>query len=592
MQPIRFGKYTLLDRLAVGGMAEVYRSKLSGEQGFEKLIVIKRMLPQIAARREMVAAFIDEARLAALLQHENIVYVYDFGELDGEYYMAMEYLFGKELRSIINQGPDGGTPIPLPLGLHVAARICDGLQYAHELKDLNQVPLNIIHRDVSPQNVFITYDGKVKLIDFGIAKATSQSERTRTGLIKGKITYMSPEQARGDAIDHRSDIFAAGILLYEMVTGSRMYQGADTIQIIEKVIGADFRPPQEIIPDLPAAVVRILDRALARNPDDRFSSCGEMTTAIEDCLFEFSLRPGAKALAAYMKAAFDRDFEHESLQIQHVLSQSEAIGYPPGAYDKAAPGFSELPTAGFDRNLHRASTWDLNPPPDPDAAAGADAADPAPPTPTAPLSAPTPPQTALRNLRAWLGSGRGAAAMLTAVLAAVLLGWGLSVDSNIPVARPGSPEVPAAAPAPVPVPAGPANAPEPDPPEAAPEDPRPESPARPAETEPASVVQSVGESKAAPGEARASGSRLDKALEGERALAHSSTTAPGQPAAGGPSSGSVAGPAASEAPPDSSPPRPDAPPPPTGPRRRRRTWPLRQRNLPVGQRRRRWRFGR
>ena len=217
MQPTGFGKYLLLDRLAVGGMAEVYRGKLIGEQGFEKLVVIKRMLPQDAAKDEMVSAFIDEARLAALLQHENIIHVYDFGEMDGGYFIAMEYLFGKELRAVLEKSIAAQRRIPLADCLYVAARICDGLHYAHELKDLHQRLLHIIHRDVSPQNIFITYDGKIKIIDFGIAKTSLQSVRTQTGLVKGKLAYMSPEQAMGSKLDRRSDIFATGAVLYELL---------------------------------------------------------------------------------------------------------------------------------------------------------------------------------------------------------------------------------------------------------------------------------------------------------------------------------------------------------------------------------------
>jgi serine/threonine protein kinase len=338
MQPHRFGKYILLDRLAAGGMAEVYRGKLTGEQGFEKLVVIKRMLPQVAAKAEMVTAFIDEARLAALLQHENIVHVYDFGELDDAYFIAMEYLFGQELRSVLDKADASGHPLSLADSLTIAARICDGLHYAHELKDLKQRPLNIIHRDISPQNIFVTYDGKIKIIDFGIAKTTVQSAHTRTGLVKGKIAYMSPEQAKGSPLDRRSDIFAAGILLYEMVTGRRMYQGTDTLKVISKVIAADYPPPEAIVPDLPEMVGGIIRKALAKDLSHRYATAWQMLTDIEECLFSLSLRGSAQSLSLLARSLFANEHAAEAKEIQRVMSLDE-----PAADERSSTVVAPLP---------------------------------------------------------------------------------------------------------------------------------------------------------------------------------------------------------------------------------------------------------
>jgi serine/threonine protein kinase len=206
-QPQKFGKYQLLDKIATGGMAELYRAKLTRAEGFEKLIAIKKILPHLSCEGELVKAFVDEAKLAALLQHENIVQIYDFGNLEGEYFIAMEYLFGKDLRSIIRKAEERNMSIGLENTLYLVSQICAGLDYSHNLKDLQGKPLNIIHRDINPQNIFITYEGQVKLIDFGIAKAASHNTTTHEGLIKGKLAYMSPEQANGEVIDHRSDIF-------------------------------------------------------------------------------------------------------------------------------------------------------------------------------------------------------------------------------------------------------------------------------------------------------------------------------------------------------------------------------------------------
>lgn len=247
-QTQRFGKYILLDRIAVGGMAEVFRGKITGEQGFEKLVVIKKMLPHLTSDRTMVDHFVDEAKLAALFQHENIVHVYDFGEIDGGYFIAMEYLTGKDLKFISTKLTQEEQKLPLDYILQFTANICEGLDYAHNLKDLYGTPLNFVHRDVSPQNIYITYDGKIKILDFGIAKTVSQGERTQVGTIKGKVAYMSPEQAASQPLDRRSDVFSVGILLYEMMAGQRMFDG-ETYQVLARVADADFIAPEEAARD-------------------------------------------------------------------------------------------------------------------------------------------------------------------------------------------------------------------------------------------------------------------------------------------------------------------------------------------------------
>lgn len=301
-----FGKYSLLDRIAVGGMAEVYRGKLTGEKGFEKAIVIKKMLPQVAADPEMVQHFIDEARLAALLQHENIIHIYDFGELDGSYFIAMEYLNGQDLNTILNKARQKEKPMDLEIILWITSKICDGLAYAHGLKSLDGEPLQLIHRDISPHNIFLTYDGKVKILDFGIAKTTIQSRKTQSGIAKGKLAYMSPEQVEGMHIDHRSDIFAIGILLYEMITGRKMYTG-DMASLFKQVMNADYTPPEIHKPELSTKLISILDHALQKDPDMRFQSCLELQTEIDDCIFSLSLRPSAKKIADYIGSLFEDD---------------------------------------------------------------------------------------------------------------------------------------------------------------------------------------------------------------------------------------------------------------------------------------------
>lgn len=311
-QPIRFGKYLLLKKEASGGMAHLYRAKIIGVQGFEKFVAIKQILPHLAEEEELVNSFIHEAKLAALLNHQNIVQIYDFGHLDGIYFITMEYLFGKDLRLVFNKLRESGTRIPLEHVLFIASRVCAGLDYAHSLKDFQGKPLQVIHRDISPQNIIITYEGDVKIVDFGIAKAANQSAMTQVGMIKGKVAYMSPEQAAGRAIDHRSDIFSAGILLYEMITGNRMFKGEDTIQILAKVREADFAPLRSVRSDLSEKLYAILDRALEKDPENRFLSAGEMQADLEECLFLLSMRPAARGLAEFMKELFRTEIGAES----------------------------------------------------------------------------------------------------------------------------------------------------------------------------------------------------------------------------------------------------------------------------------------
>ena len=309
-EPKQFGKYQLLEKVAVGGMAELYRAKVIGDHGFEKLVAIKKILPHLTGEGNLVKAFIDEAKLAALLQHENIVQIYDFGSMDGEYFIAMEYLFGKDLRRLIHKSRENSAPLSLENTLYIISRICAGLDYSHNLKDLQGKPLNIIHRDINPQNIFITYEGQVKIIDFGIAKAASHNSTTHDGLIKGKLAYMSPEQARGQTIDRRSDIFSTGIILYELLTGKRMFQG-ETMHIYSQVREAAYEPLQNLRPDLPGKLHEVVELSLAKEPNDRYQSCGEMLGDLEECIFNLSVRPNPRSFANFVKDFFREEFTAE-----------------------------------------------------------------------------------------------------------------------------------------------------------------------------------------------------------------------------------------------------------------------------------------
>ena len=331
VKPIQFGdKYLLLDQIGSGGVAEVFRGKLTRDKGFEKLIVIKKLLAEHNSDREMVDIFIREARLAALLQHENIAATYDFGAIEGEYFLAMEYLFGKNLHSVMVRAREHRELFGLSEALVIGSKICEGMEYAHNLNDLQHKPLNIVHRDLTPHNIFITYDGKVKILDFGVAKAELFDNKTREGVVKGKISYMSPERLSGEDVDARSDIFSIGILLYEMVSGRRMYQG-DTAELIRKSLTAEYDNLRTVLPDLDPAIYHILDKALAVEIDRRYQSCAQMQSDIDDLLFQMQQRGGHQLLKEAVRELFAAEYETEHKKIAEVLSfENEAAGQ----YDK------------------------------------------------------------------------------------------------------------------------------------------------------------------------------------------------------------------------------------------------------------------
>ena len=316
LQVKQLGNYTILDRLAVGGMAELFRAMITSVQGFEKLIAIKQILPHLACQEDLVNSFIDEAKLAAFLQHQNVVQIYDFGSLDETYFIAMEYLLGKDCRVINKKAKEKNIPLDHQNALFIVSRLCSGLDYAHKLRDFQGKALNIIHRDISPQNILITYEGDVKIVDFGIARAASRNTHTQMGMIKGKMAYMSPEQAAGKTIDHRSDIFSCGIVLYELITGTRMFSG-DTMQIFSKVRDAEYVIPEKLLSDLPAKLLQVFERALQKEPENRYQSCGEMLNDLEECM-QLGTHPSPQGLAQYMKTIFAEEISAEEQHLQKI----------------------------------------------------------------------------------------------------------------------------------------------------------------------------------------------------------------------------------------------------------------------------------
>jgi len=307
----KFGPYILLEKVASGGMAELFRAKKIGIEGFERVLAIKRILPHLSSDEEFINMFIDEAKLVARLSHKNITQVYDFGKIDQSYYIAMEYVRGKDLRSILKRCHERNIRQPVALAVFIAREICSGLGYAHRQKDGFGKNLNIIHRDVSPQNILISYDGDVKVVDFGIAKAGSHS-RTTTGVLKGKLSYMSPEQAWGRPIDHRSDIFSLGIVLYEMLTGERLFRGDSEINTLEKVREArvEHLPLSDNV-ELSAEIEKKMLKALAKETTERYQNAAEMGTDLGEVLFEILHADPAQSLKNFMHDLFRTEIEME-----------------------------------------------------------------------------------------------------------------------------------------------------------------------------------------------------------------------------------------------------------------------------------------
>jgi len=303
--PRKLGPYEVIDRLAQGGMAELFLARLPGIEGFAKRVVVKRVLPSLARDREFVEMFLGEARLAATLQHQNIVHVHDIGQDEHGYFFAMEYLHGADLGEVMRAV---GGPLPLEIALEVARGACAGLHYAHDRKGPGGAPLGIVHRDVSPQNLFVTFDGGVKLLDFGIAKAVQQisSHYTRSGTLRGKLPYMSPEQCQGEAIDRRSDVFSLAVVLWETTVGERLFGGSgqSDFEILKSIVEQDAPRPSTRRADYPPALEAIVVKGLRRDRAQRYQTCDALQVEIEELMRSTNRWASARDVATFMRATF------------------------------------------------------------------------------------------------------------------------------------------------------------------------------------------------------------------------------------------------------------------------------------------------
>lgn len=318
---MRLGKYTILRKLATGGMAEIFLARSDGVEGFQKDVVIKRILPIHDDNEELIDMFLDEARITSTLNHPNVVQVYELGKERGHYFIVMEYVHGEDLRRVCERGLKRDDFLPLPYACKIVSDAALGLHYAHTQTDPHGVPLHIVHRDVSPQNILVGFDGAAKMTDFGIAKAENKASTTRTGQLKGKFSYMSPEQCLGHAVDHRSDIFSLGTVLYETTLCTRLFKADNELKAIGLIAKAKIAPPRKLRPDFPAELDRIIMKALARDKDERYPHAQEMHLDLEAFLSTLSNAPSRVDIGGYMRALFPERLVPEPTTAQPYVDE-------------------------------------------------------------------------------------------------------------------------------------------------------------------------------------------------------------------------------------------------------------------------------
>jgi serine/threonine protein kinase len=366
-KPTPFGKYYLLERINVGGMAEVFKAKTVGVEGFERIVALKRILPSIAEDEEFITMFIDEAKIAVQLQHANIAQIFDLGKVDDSYFIALEYVNGRDLRGIFDDLRKVGQVMPMPQVCYLIMQLCEGLDYAHNKRDAQGRELNLVHRDVSPQNVLLGYDGEVKLIDFGIAKAAGKASKTQAGILKGKFGYMSPEQVRGLPIDRRSDIFALGIVLYEMLTSERLFIGESDFSTLEKVRNVEIIPPSSFNSEIPDKLESIVLKALEKNVEDRYQNAIDLHDDLQLFMHSVGQFSSRKDLSAWVKRTFPaelpqgqavEEFEEEIEVLEDV--ETVTSGVRPDGVIEAAPG-ADGEDFGWDEEERETQIFDKEP---------------------------------------------------------------------------------------------------------------------------------------------------------------------------------------------------------------------------------------
>ncbi|HSR96990.1 MAG TPA: protein kinase [Kofleriaceae bacterium] len=299
----RLGRYMVLKHLASGGMADVLLGRTDGIEGFERHVVLKRIRPQHAKDERFIRMFLDEARVAASLHHQHIVQVHDIGEADGEFFIAMEYLHGEDVRTLLSNASKTRAHVPLGYAVAIVSAAASGLHYAHERRGVDKRPIGIVHRDVSPSNILVGYDGSIKIVDFGIAKASRRHD-TRSGSLKGKVSYMSPEQCRGSDVDRRSDVYSLGVVLYELATTTRLFRGENDYLVMDQIVNGRVSLPQVRRPDLPNELSAIIMKAISPDPERRYFTAEELRIALEQFAARARLAASTAAIGAYLRKQF------------------------------------------------------------------------------------------------------------------------------------------------------------------------------------------------------------------------------------------------------------------------------------------------
>ncbi|MDH5492370.1 MAG: serine/threonine protein kinase, partial [Myxococcales bacterium] len=338
-------RYRVTQRLEAGGMAEVFIGEALSVQGFKKRVAIKRVLPHLAQNKNFIGMFLDEARLGAKLDHANIVSVFDIGAADNTYFIVMEYVDGANLKKVIETVRRRERTFPMKEAIYLCMEACRGLSYAHELTEDDETPLGLVHRDISPPNILISKRGEVKVTDFGLAKATTQLEKTDPGVVKGKFSYLSPEAARAEEVDARADIFAMGIVLWEMLAGRRLFLGETDYQTIKLVQEAKVPSLSELNPEVNAEFEQIVNRSLTSDPRDRYQTAREFGDALAGYLFGHQMKVTSYDIAALVKRAAaegaQRPKSQEQQSIIDKLIQEEMVRFT--SLDDMSSPFSAEP---------------------------------------------------------------------------------------------------------------------------------------------------------------------------------------------------------------------------------------------------------
>jgi serine/threonine protein kinase/CheY-like chemotaxis protein len=326
----KFGEYLLDKKIGHGGMAELYRAKKRGQEGFQKIVAIKRILPHLSDNQELVTMFIDEAKIAAQLSHQNIVNIFDFGKISNSYYIAMEFVDGFDLKKALSRAKEASIRVPHKIAAYIALQIASALDYAHHKKDFNNRDLNIVHRDVSPQNILISREGEVKLVDFGISKAESKIHHTVKGALKGKLLYMSPEQAWGKLVDKRSDLYSLGIVLCEMVSGKVLFEDSSEFDVLEKVRSGRIPLLEHEMAAVPPRLKQIIDKALQIDMGKRYQTSGEMAKDLHDYVNVGGPVPSPKDIRAFLTRLFPdvfglKDSEVQNMTFDEFLEREETV---------------------------------------------------------------------------------------------------------------------------------------------------------------------------------------------------------------------------------------------------------------------------